>query len=150
MKRLYLLRHAKSSWNQPHLTDFDRPLNPRGYKDAQAMADYIEEQGYQPEVILCSSAKRTRETLRPILALLETQPEVIYLDSIYEADWTALRDAVECRNEDSVMLIGHCPGIEMYLSRILGQITEMKTCHLAVIDWQDKELIDFIRPKEFK
>lgn len=150
MERLYLLRHAKSSWDQAQLADFDRPLNQRGYNDAQAMADYIDQQGYQPEVILCSSAKRTRETLSPILKLMKTRPEVIFLDSIYEAEWTALRDAVEERTEDSIMLIGHCPGIELYLSRILGQIKEMKTCHLAVIDWPDKKLVDFTRPKEFE
>ena len=64
MIRLYLLRHAKSSWSDPSLHDFDRPLNKRGRKDALKIARAIEERGYQPGTeSLCSTAKRTKETL---------------------------------------------------------------------------------------
>lgn len=148
MKRLYLLRHAKSSWKDPELKDFDRPLNKRGHRDAQRMAEYMREKAYHPDVILCSSALRTVETLDPILKKLHYNNKLEFLDSIYESDWKVLKKEVEKRDEDSVMLIGHAPGIERYLSHILKEKMTMKTCHLAVIDMEKKKLLDFIRPKD--
>ena len=148
MKRLYLLRHSKSSWDDPQLSDFDRPLNKRGYKESKEIAKYISDKEYYPHVILCSTAKRTRETLEPILDYLDYEGEVIFLDSIYESHWRNLKEEVDKRDEESVMLIGHCPGIEDYLSNILGYGETMKTSQLAVIDVEDHKLIDFIRPKE--
>ena len=149
MKRLYLLRHSKSSWDDTSLDDFDRPLNKRGYKESKEMAKYIKSKGYEPDVILCSTSKRTRETLDPILKAIKYDKELVFLDSIYESDWTNLKEEVDKREEKSVMLIGHCPGIENYLSYILGRKMTMKTSHLAVIDIKYKKLIDFIRPKNF-
>lgn len=149
MKKLYLLRHSKSSWASPELRDFDRPLNDRGYREAKEMAQYIKEKGYRPDIILCSPARRTRETLKPIIEALEYEGPVLYLESIYESFWTNLKEAVDQRSEDSVMLIGHCPGIEMYLSYLLGKLYGMKTSQLAVLDMEEKKLLDFIRPKDF-
>ncbi|HHV42298.1 MAG TPA: histidine phosphatase family protein [Clostridiaceae bacterium] len=149
MKRLYLLRHAKSSWDNPELKDFDRPLNKRGYKEAKEMAEYIKEKDYYPDVILCSTARRTRGTLEPILLALNYDKDPVFLDSIYESSWLRLKEEVEKRDEESVMLIGHCPGIELYLSALLREYKSMKTSHLAVVDMEQVKLIDFIRPKEF-
>lgn len=152
MRRLYLLRHSKSSWKDTSLIDFDRPLNKRGYRESKQMANYIKEQDYYPEVILCSTAKRTRETLDPILKEIKYDKEVVFMDSIYESHWTRLKKEVDKREESSIMLIGHCPGVELYLSHLLGEDKIMKTSQLAVVDIEDDkaELIDFIRPKEFK
>lgn len=149
MKTLYLLRHSKSSWEDSGLVDFERPLNKRGYKEAREMAAYIKEKGYYPQVILCSPAKRTRETLEPLLEALDYQKQVVFLDSIYESHWTNLKEEVDKRKEESVLLVGHCPGIEDYLSYILGEEKTMKTSHLAVVDMEGPSLVDFIRPKEF-
>ena len=152
MKRLYLLRHSKSSWKDPSLIDFNRPLNKRGYRESKEIAQYIKDRGYYPDVILCSTAKRTRETLAPLLQTLNYDKELVFLDSIYESAWTQLKEEVEKRDEESIMLIGHCPGIELYLSHILGEDMIMKTSHLAVIDLEEDKavLIDFIRPKEIE
>lgn len=149
MKRLYLLRHSKSSWEDPDLIDFDRPLNERGYREAGEMAQYIRDKAYYPQVILCSPARRTQETLEPILEALDYQGEVVYLDSIYESHWTNLKEEVDRREEESVLLVGHCPGIEDYLSHILGEEKIMKTSQLAVLDMEGPKLLDFIRPKDF-
>ncbi len=63
MKRLLLLRHAKSSWHDPSLADFDRPLNQRGRAAARMMGDYLVRKGLLPDLVLCSAAQRARETL---------------------------------------------------------------------------------------
>lgn len=132
------------------LADFDRPLNKRGYREAKEMAKYMKNKGYYPEVILCSSARRTRESLEPILKKLRYKGEVAYLDSIYESSWMDIWREVTGRKEETVMVVGHCPSIETYLSLLLGEEHIMKTCHLAVVDLEERQLVDFIRPKEFK
>ena len=68
MKTLLLLRHAKSAWSDPRLDDHDRPLNGRGERAAKAMADHIAREGPRPDLILCSTAMRTRQTLAPLAA----------------------------------------------------------------------------------
>lgn len=150
MKKLYLLRHSKSSWDDMSLKDFDRPLNERGYREAKEIAQYIKDKGYYPDVILCSTAKRTRETLEPLVEALDYENELVFLDSIYESHWENLKAEVHKRTEDEVMLIGHCPGIEMYLSKLINEDKDMKTSHLAVIDMESGELLDFVRPKDLK
>ena len=71
MKTLYLLRHAKSSWDDSRVSDFDRPLNNRGRREAEKIAEYMKENKYIPEYIICSTAKRTRETLDLILNIIK-------------------------------------------------------------------------------
>src|SRR5687768_4960118 len=70
MKHLYLLRHAKSSWKQRGLPDHDRPLAGRGRHAATAIADHMRDQGIEPELVLCSTARRARETLERIEPVL--------------------------------------------------------------------------------
>jgi phosphohistidine phosphatase len=67
-KRLYLLRHAKSSWENPTLADHDRPLAPRGRRASRAIVEYLRRQRIAPRLVLCSSSQRTRETLERISA----------------------------------------------------------------------------------
>ena len=119
MRQLYLLRHAKSSWDQPGSADFDRPLNARGRDDAALLNAHLLEGRIRPEVVLCSSAARTRETcgfLAPALAHATIDHE----QAIYEAPPERLlailrRVPAEVR---SVMIIGHNPGLEQ-LARLL-------------------------------
>lgn len=148
MKTLILLRHSKSSWDDPRMADIDRPLNQRGYRESREIAQYIKEKAYKPDIILCSTAKRTRESLKAVIEAINYQGKVEYLDSIYESTWTNLRDEVQKRGEDIVMLVGHSPGIEDYLSNILGEYTPMKTSQLAVVSVESGKLLDYIRPKE--
>ncbi len=113
MHCLYLLRHAKSSWSDPTLPDHERPLSPRGRRDAKRIAGHLLEHGVTPELVLCSTSKRTRETLelvRPALgaATVELEPE------LYGASAQTLLERVRAVPESvaSVMLIGHNPGLE--------------------------------------
>ena len=95
-KTLYLLRHAKSSWDDPELADHDRPLAPRGLRNIAALAAHVRAKGISPSLILCSSAQRARETLAGVLPALDTEVEILIEDGLYgagaaTADRTAAR-----------------------------------------------------------
>lgn len=113
MKRLYLLRHAKSSWDEPGLDDRDRPLAPRGRKACRKLARHIRHEGIRPELVLCSSARRARETLELIGDALG-DPAVEVEDELYAADSERMLRRLRTLPEGaaSVLLIGHNPGLQ--------------------------------------
>ncbi len=119
MKTLYLLRHAKSSWEDPVL-DFERPLNGRGRKAARMMGKHLASAGIAPDLILCSAAVRTRETLDRLGDTLARSPVLIERD-LYETTHQRLLDRLRRIPDDAarVMLIGHNPGLER-LARLLS------------------------------
>ena len=149
MKTLYLLRHAKSSWDDSRVSDFDRPLNNRGRREAEKIAEYMKENKYIPEYIICSTAKRTRETLDLILNIIKFGGEVIYLDNLYLASSSGIEREIDSIRAESLLVVGHNPGIEDYLSILVGEELIMKTSHLSVIDFEKKILKDFVRPRDF-
>lgn len=114
MMLLYLLRHAKSSWDDAALADHDRPLAPRGRRAAKKMATHFRDAGVEPALVLCSSARRARGTLKRIRAGLPKDTEVRIEDRLYGAsDQDLLARLREIRAEvPSVMLVGHNPGLE--------------------------------------
>lgn len=121
-RRLYLLRHAKSSWDDPHLRDDERPLAPRGRKAAEAMCRYLAGAGIELDLVLCSPAQRTRETWDAVAGGIGGDPHVKYVPSIYEASAGELLHTVN-GVEDSVhtlMLVGHNPGFEGLTTRLSG------------------------------
>jgi phosphohistidine phosphatase len=132
MKRLILLRHAKSAWNHPELSDFDRPLNKRGEQNAPTMGERLRKRGVQPQCIISSPAKRARETTR-LLAGQLANPEttVIFADDIYAADPPALLATIRNfpRELECVMLVGHNPGLTD-LANLLGpaRFENLPTC----------------------
>ncbi len=113
-RTLYLLRHAKSSWDDPELADHDRPLSVRGSRNAAALAAHLRTADISPALILCSSAQRARETLAGIVPALDTETEIRIEDGLYGAGpeqlLARLRDVPEATS--SVMVIGHNPGLE--------------------------------------
>jgi phosphohistidine phosphatase len=113
MLRLHLLRHAKSSWDDPTLSDRERPLAPRGRKAAKQIARWAARHDLRPQVVACSSAVRTRQTLKRVLPSLG-RPEVWTEDSLYAASAETLLARVQAlsREVDEAMLIGHNPGIQ--------------------------------------
>jgi phosphohistidine phosphatase len=111
--QLVLVRHAKSSWNDPTLTDHDRPLAARGHKALRRMRAHLEELGIRPDVVLCSSARRTVETLDGIREALGAHPLVEIDDRLYAAGadrlfarLAVLGDEVRC-----ALVVAHNPGI---------------------------------------
>lgn len=111
---LYLLRHAKSSWADDSLSDRDRPLAPRGRRAAQRLVRYFREQGIAPEVVLCSPALRTRQTLELIEPGLGGHTEVLVEDELYGAgaEQLLLRLRRLPGEVDSALVIGHNPGVQ--------------------------------------
>lgn len=113
MKRLYLLRHGKSSWKDTGPRDHDRPLATRGRRAAEAIARHLRDYDLEPELVLCSTARRARETLDRIQSALGA-PTVEVEDDVYAASADALLQRLR-RVPDtfaSVMLIGHNPGLQ--------------------------------------
>jgi phosphohistidine phosphatase len=111
MKTLYLLRHAKSSWKDPGLDDLDRPLNKRGRETAKTMAAYLRRAKIKPDVVLCSTALRAKQTLEPIAKAIKP-PGVAFESRIYEVaqpELLNLRDLPE--SVESALMIGHNPGL---------------------------------------
>ena len=109
---LYMLRHAKSSWDEP-LRDHERPLDARGVRDARAAGRLLAERGWRPDLVLCSPAVRTRETWQQAAGAGAEAGEVRFVDAIYEASVVRLLGLVQQTPEDvaTLMLIGHGPGL---------------------------------------
>lgn len=171
MKRLYLLRHAKAVASEAGLEDFDRVLAVRGMQDGAGMARYLAKNEMRPDLILASSAARTRQTAE--LVLREMPADVDYRDTLYLAEPGKLLAAIHGApaGAASLMVVGHNPGLEG-LARILarepvrrkerarlGDLEEkFPTAALAVLDfavgrWRDVKpgegrLIDFVRPRD--
>ncbi len=121
MRQLLLLRHAKSSWDDPQLSDHARPLNSRGRKAAKAMRHAMRDLGLAPDIVLVSSARRTLQTLEA-LEPWDDQPLIEPMDQLYLADaqklLAALRDVSDTAR--SVLLIGHNPGLHDLAMLLVG------------------------------
>jgi phosphohistidine phosphatase len=121
-RQLFVLRHAKSSWDDPDVGDFDRPLAPRGQRDAARLAADLAVRGPVPELVLCSTARRTRETLAAVLVGVDEVPVVQFLDALYGASsgelLALLRQVPEATG--SVLLVGHNPGLQELVLWLAG------------------------------
>ena len=120
MKRLSLLRHAKSSWGDPGQRDFDRPLNARGREAAPLIGAYMAKSDLVPDVIMCSTAARTRETLALLLPRLQAEPIVEFRDDFYLAEPRVMMTAVQQADPQAlhILIIAHNPGLEMLAMRL--------------------------------
>jgi phosphohistidine phosphatase len=161
MKTLYLLRHAKSSWDDPAIADFDRPLNSRGKNDAPAMGKEMLKRKWIPNVILSSSAKRAASTAKRIADEIEyNRKDIEHIDSIYESHYSAYVTEINKLKDkhESVLIVGHNPGISRLTYYLTGESVEFPTCALAKIDfdtdsWEEISfdtgfLREFITPKK--
>src|SRR5689334_12446246 len=135
MKTLYVLRHAKSSWDNAELEDFDRPLNDRGESSAPFMGEFMTANGFEPAVIVSSPAVRARETARLVKEAAHMPAEIVYDDRIYEASPRTLQTVAASFDDrfDSAMMVGHNPGMEGFVRLLTGRSEEMPTASLAVI-----------------
>ena len=167
MKTLHLLRHAKSSWSDLELEDHERPLSKRGRDAAKAMAKYMDDEAIAPDVVLCSTAVRARETLKPIAKRLKPA-KVVFARGIYEVAqrqlWRFLRALPE--QADTVLMIGHNPGLHDLAVALAAADSgdclrllqgKFPTGALATFSldgrWKDlrprgASLVSFIRPRE--
>ncbi|WP_235720875.1 SixA phosphatase family protein [Magnetospirillum molischianum] len=113
MRKLFLLRHAKSSWDDPVLADFDRPLSRRGHEAAVRLAAFVERYGLTPKLALVSTARRTRETWEALARIMPTVP-ASYEPGLYAAGQSDLFQRLQKLDPplESVILVGHNPGLE--------------------------------------
>ena len=168
MKVLYLLRHAKSSWDDPVLSDHERPLAPRGRRAAARIAEHLNREGIRPALILCSSSRRTRQTLELVAAALPDAPTHVEAD-LYGAGEGSLLGRLHRLPDtaDSVLLVGHNPGLQDLavalaeggdaetLARLRAKMPTGALATLAapVTRWRDLrpgggELVAFVVPRE--
>ncbi len=163
--RLILLRHAKSDWDSGVPGDFDRPLAPRGRKDAPRMGKWMRKNGIIPDIILCSPALRARETLTATNNELGVE-HIVYEDGIYGASLGALLGLIEQYSQHfgNLMITGHNPGMDeliYFLCKTQPPLTEtgklMTTATVAVLGFANAglmstsaagELLRLARPKE--
>jgi phosphohistidine phosphatase len=166
MKRLLLLRHAKSSWEDSGLADHERPLARRGRRAAKLMAEHLSRERPPPQLVLCSSARRTRETLERVVPGLGHQVAVRIEPALYAASAESLLERVRAVEDDveSVLLIGHNPGLEeLALSlaasgkKLAAMRRKYPTGALATLEFGGRwgalqpataELRDFVSPKQ--
>ena len=173
LRQIFLLRHAKSSWDHPSLDDFERPLNERGIKAAAAMGHYMSRQGLVPNIVLCSPSKRTRETLDALkggMGHALAHVPIDFNDGIYEANFMDLLAILRGVDNEykKILMIGHCPGIANVATlladkqgdaRALAKLDEkFPTCSIAVLNTGIKDWLElgqascslgaFIRPTD--
>ena len=127
MRHLYVLRHAKSSWDEPDLADRDRPLAPRGRKAAARIAEHLEREAIAPALVLCSGALRTRQTLAALLPVLGGDVEIRLEEGLYGAGADQVLTRVrETRNAvTSVLVIGHNPTLHELAFFLTGRVDEL-------------------------
>lgn len=122
MKTLILLRHAKSSWDDPDLDDHDRPLNKRGRHTAPVIAAWLAERGHLPDRVVCSSSVRTQETVERMRDALRNLPKAAIEPGLYHADPDRMLEIVRSQPDDAktVMLVGHQPGLSAFARMLAG------------------------------
>jgi len=146
MKTIYVLRHAKASWDNPDWSDFERPLNKRGLEEAQFIGASIYERGLQPDLVVSSPAKRAKQTAVLVKELAEVPRAVEFDERIYEASPLTLFNLIREFNDkyDTILIIGHNPGFEDLVRLLTGETVSMSTAALAEINleiesWRELE-----------
>jgi len=163
MKRLYIVRHAKSSWDERGVSDHDRKLNARGLRDAPKMGEVLADKGYHPDIIYSSSATRALTTAKIIAEKIGYPVDkIIVTRDIYDATTNDLVNLINGIDDkyNSAMLFGHNPGFTVLVNLLTDKyIDNMPTCSVAVIElnvksWKAVEsdcgkLIAFEYPKKY-
>jgi phosphohistidine phosphatase len=141
MKTLFLVRHAKSSWDDPALADKDRPLNDRGKRDAPKMGERLAKAGAKPDLILSSPAKRALTTAEIIARKLGYKRKNIVVDDrLYAVESEVLLEVIRRLDDgaECVMLFGHNPELTELAHRLSSKISHMPTCAVAELTFDVK------------
>ena len=137
-KSLLLLRHAKSSWKKPGLEDHARPLNARGCAAAARIGRLLNEEELGPDLILCSTAIRARQSALFVMQEIEEPAPVYFLDELYHAEFFTIAEVVSQIVEPTqrAMIIGHNPGLQEFLSNQADDEIHFPTAALARLDFE--------------
>jgi phosphohistidine phosphatase len=162
MKTLLLLRHAKSSWKENGVKDFDRPLNQHGLKAAPTIGRLLRKRKLRLDLVLSSPAERARQTTQLVLDAAGLKTELRYDERIYEASGARLLEIISQLDDeaDVVMMVGHNPGFEELLEALTGEARSLSTAALACVEldiekWSKvrpgvNRLDWLVKPKELK
>jgi phosphohistidine phosphatase len=165
---LYIMRHAKSDWSIPGKSDFDRPINKRGQKNAKRIGQWMAENNHIPQQIISSPAQRARQTTKLVANQLSKDgPEkILYDQELYLAGLDTLIECIQIYKNDlnSLMLVAHNPGMEQLITYLSSKSVNsdmngktMTTANLVIFEYPDSnfdlevdkgELVEFIKPKE--
>ena len=162
MKNLFLLRHAKSSWDNAALVDFDRPLSKRGISNAILLSKYIQKNSISFDLVLSSPSERTQSTLDLVLSSFDPIPTTTFKESIYHASASSLSQLIKEQDDEinNLLIIGHNPGLHILTETLTNEsIVKFPTCTFVKItnfnQWKDLDagilnLELLITPKELK
>jgi len=169
MPELLLLRHAKSDWKDVRLDDSERPLAPRGRRTAPRMGRYLRDRGLEPDLVLCSTARRARETLELVLTALASKPQISYLKTLYLAPPSRMLAVLRRQSPvcGRILLIAHNPGMQSLALELAARDSSAAAWQLAekfptaalarflVPSWdrlgqQPAKLLDFVRPRDLE
>jgi phosphohistidine phosphatase len=149
-RQLFILRHAKSSWENPGLDDHERPLAPRGRQAVNVLAEYLRTSGIRPALVLCSSSRRTLETLEGVAP----EGEQLIEPELYSASGPELHERLRRvpAGVGSVMVIGHNPAMQTIVLRLAGGGTGALATLTFEGPWSElasggARLDGFVRPK---
>ncbi len=164
MKRLILTRHAKSSWDDPLTPDHDRPLNERGKMAAADLGDWLASRGYVPDEVLCSDALRTRKTWSGLAPALPGTPILTLKPALYHAGPDVMLAVLRHAQADTVMIIGHNPGIAEFAGRLVARplvnpdfsryptgatlVADFDVASWDKVEWGTGAAVDFVVPRE--
>ena len=153
MKTLFLIRHAKSSWDNAALPDKERPLNDRGRRDAPKMGERLAKREVKPDLILSSPAVRALSTAEFIAEKLDyRRKDIVVTERLYAAEVDDLLDVIRQLGDElkCVMLFGHNPEFTELAHRLSGEIAHMPTCAIAEFTFDAKSWsgIDTIKPAQ--
>jgi phosphohistidine phosphatase len=161
MKTLLVLRHAKSSWNDPALDDHERPLSKRGRRDGPRMGELVRQHGLVPDMVISSDAARARLTAEAVAQAAHYAGEIVLDQHLYMANPADIVSVLRTvpGNVETVMVVGHNPGLEELVEQLTGERQDLPTAALAQIvlpidQWRDLKqstrgtLLGHWRPKE--
>ncbi|MEA1891511.1 MAG: histidine phosphatase family protein [Campylobacterota bacterium] len=147
MKKLYIIRHAKSSWKDLSLDDFDRPLNKRGRLDAPVMGARLKEKNILPDVIISSSALRAKITAEVIAKSVGYDKDIQFEKDLYESSALLLYTTVMSvdDNSDTLFLFGHNTGINEFVEEYVKLYDNVPTCGVVEIEFECDKWIDITK-----
>jgi len=136
MKTLLLMRHAKSSFKDGSMPDFERPLSKKGEKDAPRMGKLLREKDLIPDVIISSPALRARATAELVADKIGYKGEIIYLESLYLGEPQAYLEALRNLDDEveTVLVVGHNPGLESLLQMMTDKVESLSTAAVAHLE----------------
>lgn len=147
MRRLFVIRHAKSSWKDTSISDFNRPLNKRGEENAPMMGERLKKRGIKPDIILSSPALRAKTTAEIIAKKVNYKKEIVLDEDIYASMDMILHKIIKKTDDknETLFIFGHNPDLEMLVEKYVDFNEDLVTCGVVEIEFKCKSWKDISR-----